>query len=101
MTEVDEITELDVMFSKILFRVAGLWGVVFLTPLYFMSDRIGSQYPPPITHPDIYYGFLGVGLAWQAAFLVIASDPIRFRPLMVAVILEKFIYVVSVSSRGW
>ena len=86
------------MFAKLVFRVAGLWGVVFLTPLYFMLDRIGNQYPPAITHPDFYYGFLGVGLAWQAAFLVIASDPIRFRPLMLAAILEKFIYVLSVST---
>jgi hypothetical protein len=98
MTGPDEMTELDVMFAKSVFRIAGLWGLIFLTPLYFMLDRIGSQYPPAITHPDFYYGFIGVGLAWQAAFLVIASDPIRFRPLMVAAILEKFIYVISVSA---
>jgi len=29
---------------------------------------------------------------------VIASDPIRFRPFMIAAILEKFIYVISVSA---
>ena len=86
------------MFAKIVFRVAGLWGVVTLAPLYFMLDRIGNQYPPAITHPDFYYGFIGVGLAWQAAFLVIASDPIRFHPFMIAAILEKFIYVMSVTA---
>ena len=85
-------------FAKIVFRIAGLWGVLTLTPLYFMLDRIGSEYPPAITHPDFYFGFVGVALAWQAAFLVIASDPIRFRPFMVAAILEKFIYVISVGA---
>ena len=86
------------MFSKIVFRVAGLWGVLTLTPLYFMLDRIGNQYPPAITHPDFYYGFVGLALAWQAAFLLVASDPVRFRPFMIAAILEKFLYVISVSA---
>src|SRR6185369_24928 len=98
MTELDEMTELHVIFSKIVFRIAGLLGVVTLTPLYFMLDRIGSKYPPAITHPDFYYGFIGVALAWQAAFLMIASDPVRFRPFMMAAVLEKFIYVMSVSA---
>src|SRR5580765_2407708 len=98
MTELDGMTELDMMFAKIVFRMAGLWGVVTLAPLYFMLDRIGNQYLPAITHPDFYYGFIGVALAWQAAFLVIARDPLRFRPLMIAAILEKFIYVMSVGA---
>ena len=41
-------------FAQIVFRVAGVWGVVILTPLYFMFDRIGRDYPPPITHPEMY-----------------------------------------------
>ncbi len=49
-----------------------------------------------ITHADFYYGFIGLGLAWQAVFLVIASDPVRFRPMMVPAMFEKFIYVISV-----
>jgi len=98
MTKLAELTEFDVMFEKIVFRLAGLWGVLTLTPLYFMLDRIGKQYPPSITHPDFYYGFVGLALAWQAAFLMIASDPIRFRPFMIAAILEKFIYVISLSA---
>ena len=82
-------------FAKAVFRIAGIWGVIILVPLYFMYDSIGRQYPPPITHPDFFYGFLAVTVAWQVAFLVIASDPIRFRPLMVPAMLEKFIYVVT------
>ena len=51
--------------------------------------------PPAITHPEFYYGFFGVGLAWQAAFLIIAGDPQRFRPMIPAAILEKLTYAVA------
>ena len=77
-------------FAKIVFWIAGIWGVLVLTPLYFMFDLIGQKDPPPITHPAFYYGFVGVGLAWQVAFFIIATDPERFRPLMIACIVEKF-----------
>ena len=62
-------------FAKVVFWCAGIWGILVLTPLYFMFDVIGRQDPPPITHPAFYYGFVGVGLAWQAAFLIIATSP--------------------------
>ncbi|MGA2388170.1 MAG: hypothetical protein ABSF97_04380 [Candidatus Sulfotelmatobacter sp.] len=77
-------------FAKIVFWIAGMWGVVVLAPLYFMFDLIGRQDPPPITHPGFYYGFVSVGLAFQIAFIVIARDPVRLRPMMVPSVLEKF-----------
>ena len=76
-------------FAKIVFWVAGIWGFLVLTPLYFMFDLIGRNDPPPITHPGFFYGFVGVALAWQVAFFVIATDPVRYRPLMIPSILEK------------
>ncbi len=79
-------------FAKIIFYIAAIWGILILTPLYFMFDLIGRQDPPPITHPGFYYAFVSVGLAWQIAFFIIARDPVRFRPLMIAAILEKFGY---------
>jgi hypothetical protein len=82
-------------FARILFRVAGIWGFLVLTPMYFLYDTIGQQTPPPLTHPGFYYGFLGTGLAWQLAFLIIGSDPARYRPLMVAAIFEKFLYGIA------
>jgi hypothetical protein len=60
-----------------------------LTPLYFLFDVIGRNDPPPITHPGFFYGFVGVALAWQVAFIFIATDPARFRPLMIPSVLEK------------
>ena len=79
-------------FAKIVFLVAGVWGVLLLAPLYFIYDLIGQQDPPPITHPGFYYGFAGVALAWQFAFFVIARDPVRLRPMMLPSIAEKVAY---------
>jgi hypothetical protein len=82
-------------FAKITFYIAFVWGIVILTPLYFMFDMIGRQDPPPITHPGFFYGFVGVGLAWQIAFFIIARDPVRQRPMMIPSILEKFSFVTA------
>jgi hypothetical protein len=90
-------------FAKIVFWIAGIWGVVVLTPLYFMFDLISRNDPPPITHPGFFYGFAGTGLAWQIAFFFIAKDPVRHRPLMIPSVVEKFSYgaaVVVLVLRG-
>jgi hypothetical protein len=77
-------------FAKIVFWISGIWGVIVLTPLYFIFDLIGRQDPPAITHPGFYYGFASIGLAFQFAFVVIALDPIRLRPMMIPAMVEKF-----------
>jgi hypothetical protein len=83
-------------FAKVVFWIAAIWGVMVLTPLYFMFDLIGRQDPPPITHPAFFYGFVGAGLVWQMVFFVIAADPARHRPLMILSVLEKVSYVTPV-----
>jgi hypothetical protein len=88
-------------FARITFRVAAIWGVLVITPLYFMFNLIGRQDPPPITHPAFFYGFVGVTLAWQIAFLIIASDPARYRPLMIPAMFEKFSYALAVFVLVW
>jgi len=79
-------------FAKYVFTIAGIWGILILTPLYFIFDKIGERDPPAVTHPLFYYGFAGVALAWQFLFLVIGSNPVKFRPLMLVGILEKLGY---------
>ena len=91
-------------FAKVVFWIAGIWGVLVLTPLYFIFDVIGRNDPPPITHPAFYYGFATVGLAFQFVFFVIARDPKRLRPVMIPAVIEKFGYgatllVLFVQSR--
>ena len=84
-------------FAKIVFIAAGVWGVVVLTPLYFLVDLTGRQYAPPTAYPQFFYGFLSVAMAWQIAFLVIGTSPVRFRPLMFPSIIEKAGHVVGVA----
>ena len=76
-------------FARAVFRFAGVYGILVLLPQYFMEERIGIDHPPPITHPEHFYGFVGTALVWQVAFLIIARDPARFRALMIPSILEK------------
>jgi hypothetical protein len=83
-------------FAKIVFWIAGGWGVLMFTPLYFIFNLIGRQEPPPITHPGFYYGFAGLALAWQFAFFVIATDPVRFRAMMIFGALGKLGWGIAV-----
>ena len=65
------------------------------TKPFFLEHKTGEDYPPPITHPEYYYGFLGVTLAWQFMFLVIASDPVRYRRAMLPALVEKASFAVA------
>jgi hypothetical protein len=85
-------------FAKVVFWVAGIWGVLVITPLYFIFDLIGRQDPPEITHPGFYYGFAGCALAWQIAFLFIGANPVRLRPMMIPSVVEKFTFGVAVVA---
>jgi hypothetical protein len=82
-------------FAKRVFLIAGIYGVLVLLPQYFMEERVGRDFPPPITHPEHFYGFIGVALAWQVAFFIIARDPVRFRPMMGVGALEKVAFGVA------
>lgn len=76
-------------FARHVFRIAGVYGVLVLAPQYFMENKVGRDFPPPVTHPEHFYGFVGVALAWQVLFFVIAHDPVRYRLAMLPAILEK------------
>jgi hypothetical protein len=84
-------------FARTVFIVAGIWGIVVLTPPYFLFDITGRQYAPPTTYPQFFYGFFSVAMAWQIAFLLIGSNPARFRLLMVPSIVEKLGFVVTLA----
>jgi uncharacterized membrane protein YuzA (DUF378 family) len=76
-------------FARILYVVAGVYGLLALLPQYFLEGKNGRDYPPPINHPEYYYGFIGVAAAWQVLFLILARDPVRYRAMMIPGILEK------------
>lgn len=82
-------------FARTVFTVAGIYGLLVIGPQYFLEARIGVDDPPAITHPEYFYGFVGVALAWQVVFLVIGRDPLRYRPLMPVALLEKWPFAVA------
>ena len=82
-------------FAQVVFAVAGIWGIVVLTPFYWLVDVTGRVYDPPAEYPHFFYGFFTVALAWQIAFLVIASNPTRFRTFMIPAMIEKLGYVAT------
>ena len=80
------------VFARRVFLIAAIYGVIVLVPQYFMEEKVGRDFPPPITHPEHFYGFIGVALAWQVLFFMIARDPARYRGAMLPAILEKLAF---------
>lgn len=78
-----------VLFAKRVFLIAGIYGLVVTLPLYFSEHPQGIDYPPDLTHPEWYYGFAGVVIAWAIMFLFLSRDPLRYRLLMIPSIIEK------------
>ena len=85
-------------FTRWLYLIAGVYGLIVLPPKFFVEARIGQDEPPAITHPEFFYGFLGVAVAWQVAFLIMARDPQRYRPLMIPAIIEKFSFGIAAAA---
>ncbi|HEX5964709.1 MAG TPA: hypothetical protein VFY51_02220 [Pyrinomonadaceae bacterium] len=84
-------------FAKRVFFIAGIYGLIVVLPLYFLEEKTGRDYPPPITHPEYYYGFVGVTAAWQILYLLISTNPIRYRPVMMPPMLAKGSFVIAVA----
>lgn len=88
-------------FARISFAAAGVWGLLVLLPLYTARGQLmllGSlRIPPALADPQFYYGFLAVAVVWQLGFLVLATDPVRYRAFIPLAFLEKAIYVASLA----
>ncbi len=81
-------------FARWVFAICGIYGIIALAPLYFMETKLGRpDYPPAITHPRVLLRDhrRGAGLA-SRRFLVISTDPARYRPIMLTGVLEKLGY---------
>ena len=95
-------------FARWVFLAAGSVGLVMILPLY-LEERFFQNDPPAINRPEFYYGFAGVTLAWQLLFLVIGSDPIRYRKAMLPALVEKagfafaipFLYAAGRVEKPW
>lgn len=82
-------------FAKTTSWLAAIYGVLVLLPGFFLESQFSAATPPAVTHPEFYYGFYGSALVWQFAFILIARDPIRYRPLMLVTVLEKACFLVA------
>jgi hypothetical protein len=79
-------------FARRIFLFAGIYGILVLTPQYFIENKFARDFPPAITHPEHFYGFIGIALAWQFLFIIIGINPVRYRPAMIPAILEKLAF---------
>jgi hypothetical protein len=82
-------------FARLVFTIAGIWGIAVLMPFYWLVDLTGRRYDAPTEYPHFFYGFFAVALVWQVAFLLIGYRPARYRELMPLAVLEKFGFVAT------
>lgn len=82
-------------FAKRVFLGAGIYGLVCMSPMYF-GELAFNAAGQPLTHPESYYGFVGITLVFQLVFLVISRDPARYRPLMIVGVFEKLSFALAV-----
>jgi hypothetical protein len=82
-------------FARWTFRISAIYGLIVTVPLFFLENKVSRDYPPPINHPEYFYGFAGLVVAWQIAFWLISTDPLRYRPLMLVGVLEKLGWVIA------
>ena len=78
--------------ARWVFRIAGLYGIVVVAPMLFFEHQIA----PGITYPVFFYAWVSVALVWQILFLVVSTDPIRYRPMMLVSVLEKATAVIAI-----
>ena len=82
-------------FARYVFYIAGIYGLLALVPQYFMESKTGADFPPAITHAEYFYGFIGVAVAFQIVFLIIAGNPTKYRAMIIPSIIEKFSFAIA------
>ncbi|HQZ83390.1 MAG TPA: hypothetical protein PLR83_09225 [Pyrinomonadaceae bacterium] len=88
-------------FARYSFLFAGIAGLLLLLPQFFLEAKVGVDTPPAITHPEFYYGFLGLATVFQFIFFLIAFDPSSFRLLMPIAIFEKLSFGIPSLILYW
>ena len=81
--------------ARWIFAVAAIYGLIVLLPLYGLEQVIARDAPPAITHPEYFYGFIGVAVVMQLVYALIATDPPRYRPAMLLAALGKLVFAAS------
>jgi hypothetical protein len=83
------------LFAKRVFQIAAFWGIFILT-LGYSAYLLGVEGATVNTdRPELVHGFFLVALAFQIVFFIIASDPLRYRMMMLAAMIEKFPFALA------
>jgi len=88
-------------FARGVFLVGSIYGVLMLVPGFFTETLFNVLYPPPVTHPEFYYGFFGTALAFQVVYFLISRDPVRYRPLMAVAVFAKLTFFGACVALAW
>lgn len=83
---------------RITYKAAGISGLLLIVPQLFLEERIGKDLPPAVTHPEYFYGFIGLVIVFQVLFLIIARNPVRYREIQIAAILEKASFLTALAG---
>ena len=75
--------------AKWIFLIAGILGLLVMIPIAFAEKVIEQIMPPSVNHPEFFYGFIILNICWQIIYLFLASNPIRYRPIMIPSFLAK------------
>jgi len=89
--------------AKWIFLVAGILGLLSAIPLAFSEKAMG------IKQPEFFYGFVFLNICWQILYLFLASDTVRYRPMMIPAFLAKgsgavaltWLYLLRRVSSQW
>jgi len=78
-------------FAKWIFLVSGIFGLITTIPLAFTEKKMLVQ------QPEFYYGFVFLDICLQIVYIIIATSPIRFRPMMIPAFLAKASGLIALS----
>lgn len=77
---------------RLIFTIAGIYGLLILTPFFFLERKIAEMQPGGLSNPEYYYGFVGAAWVMQLFYLTIGRDPARYRPFMPIAALAKTMF---------
>lgn len=90
-------------FARIVFRIAAIYGLLVSIPQFFMLTQFGQDNPPALNHTEFYFGFFGLVVVFQLFFLVLATDPVKYRAFFPIAWLEKLSFglvIVGLLASG-
>lgn len=96
-------TSMPVTTVRWILRIAGIYGIIVIVPGFFSEANYSTMFPPAVNHLEFYYGFYSVTLAWQVVFLIMATDPVKYRMLLLPAMIEKSLFpgfIVWLYSTG-